>query len=148
MPSPDSLLSQLDAVRPQSPLRIAPGGVAAQLDTIRNPVQERSAGETALGYSSQIASGLNESLLGDTLGAPVDVATWLMNLVPDAVNAIGGEGTMGRIEDPFMGSQWINERQRDIGTIGADPTTEGEALARGLSRGVGGGIGAAIPFVG
>jgi hypothetical protein len=56
-------------------------------------------------------SGLNESLVPTMMVVPpaVDLATWLMNLVPAGVNDLAGEGTMGYIEDPFMGSDWVSE---------------------------------------
>lgn len=94
---------------------------------------------------SQGLSGYNESL-GDVLGAPVDLTTWLANRIPQIANLIGGEGTMGRIEDPIGGSDWWNGLQKGIGTVGADPTDDFERAARNFGRVGGGVVNSAIPL--
>lgn len=114
-----------------------PGSLAMRRDTRAPVVQAMSQG----------LSGYNESI-GDAAGAPVDLATWLVNRIPQVVNAIGGEGTMGRIEDPVGGSDWFNNLQQGIGTVGAEPTNDFQRSARNFGRVGGGVVNSAVPLAG
>lgn len=84
---------------------------------------------TFLGETSRVMSAVNEDYLAPTLGAPVDAVNWLL----------GGVG-LGS-EKPFMGSDWLTEKSRDIGASNElrPETTIGKYAAAGL-----GGVGAGL----
>lgn len=116
-------------------------------------------------HLGQGLQGVNEGL-ANLAGAPVDLVTGAVNLIPRGLNAIANTD-IPLIENPVAGSQWWQNRLQDIGSIGgesSDPTKQfirrvGESvgssavpLARGmtipgylgqLGIGAGGGIGAA-----
>lgn len=115
-------------------------------------------------YLGQGMSGLNEGI-ASALGAPVDLATMGMNLVPQGINAVANT-RIPQINDPIGGSEWIKDRMSGWGTYGAtnDPSKQfvrragqsvGAAavpvgatgslaqLGRGLAMSAGGGVGAA-----
>lgn len=71
-------------------------------------------------------SGLNERLVPTAMVVPpiVDLATWIMNLVPAGVNAVAGDDTMGYIEKPFMGSDWVNENLLEPTGVVAPPSSD------------------------
>ena len=72
--------------------------------------------------------GLNEGI-ASTIGAPVDLATSALNLIPAGIDAIANTN-LGRIEDPLLGGDWVNRRFRDMGFIGP----EGGGETRGFVR--------------
>ncbi len=115
-------------------------------------------------YMGQAMSGINEGI-GSTLGAPIDLLTGIMNLVPRGINAVANTD-IPSIENPFGGGQWFRDRMDGwaIGDTSDDPskqftrrvgqsvgsavvpagamTTPGRVLAM-LASGAGGGVGAA-----
>ena len=102
------------------------------------------------GAGQQVMSGVNEGLVGDTFGAPVDFTSWLVNLVPKAANLIGGEGTTSSkwIEKPVGGSEWINDLQQRIGTVTPESTEPRFQALRSGGRVLGGTLGSAVPMGG
>jgi hypothetical protein len=66
-------------------------------------------------YAGQVLSGANEGL-ADVLGAPVDLTTAAMNLIPKGINAVANT-QIPTISDPFAGSQWFKNRLADLGSI-------------------------------
>lgn len=98
----------------------------------------------------QALSGVNEGVIGDTLGAPVNAVTSLINLGGRGVNAasraFGGEDLVGAIENPVMGSRWINSVQQDIGTVAPESSDPTMQTIRRYSRAAGGGLGMAVPL--
>lgn len=116
-------------------------------------------------YLSQAMSGVNEGV-ASTLGAPVDIATGAMNMVPRGINALANTD-IPTIQDPFMGGDWWNRQFSDNGAIGEDNgshpivrrigqsvgasavpipgmATGGRQVAAMLASGLGGGSGAVI----
>ena len=94
-------------------------------------------------YAGQGLSGLNEGI-ASTLGAPVDIATAGLNLIPQGINAIANTN-FPTIQNPTLGSEQIRGWMRDGGiTFGEtqDPTKQ---FARRVGQSVGA---AAIPFGG
>lgn len=116
-------------------------------------------------YAGQTMSGVNKGI-GTLLGAPVDLATAALNLVPQGINAAANT-KIPRIQNPVLGSEWINNRMggwgiydqtgdpnkqfaRRVGeSVGASLVPLGSAgltaprLAGGLLAATGGGIGGA-----
>lgn len=66
-------------------------------------------------YLGQVMSGANEGL-ASTLGAPVDLAAMGLNLIPKGVNALTNSN-IPEITNPFLGSEWIADRFKDMGAI-------------------------------
>lgn len=129
-------------------------------------LQQPKPGSYAASYLGQGLSGANEGL-ADTLGAPVDLTTAALNLVPKGINAIANTN-IPTISDPVGGGDWFKRRLSDVGSIlpaTADPSKQftrrvGESvgasavpafgmggsaakIGMGLLSGLGGGIGAA-----
>lgn len=113
-------------------------------------------------YLSQGLSGTNTGI-SNTLGAPVDLTTAALNLVPKGLNAIANTD-IPTIRDPIAGSQWWQDLMSKYGIITPptdDPSKQflrrvGESvgssiipaakpaqLGGALLAGLGGGIGAA-----
>jgi hypothetical protein len=94
-------------------------------------------GTSAMQLAGNVGAGTN-SFISDTLGAPVDLTTWGLNKGGDLINAIFGDGTVGRIENPIGGSQSIRDLEAMIG-ISPDqvpmPTTA-DRIARGAGYGL------------
>ncbi len=91
---------------------------------------------------SQGLSGINEGIAG-LAGAPVDLATGALNLIPRGVNALANTN-IPTIDNPTLGSQWIKDRFASAGMTGPAPKTRGlQSLRR-----VGESLGAAIPVAG
>jgi hypothetical protein len=122
-------------------------------------------GSYANSYLSQALSGANEGV-ASVLGAPVDLTTSAINLIPKGVNAVANTN-IPEISDPVAGGEWWKRRLSDVGSIlpaSDDPAkqftrrvgqsvgaaaipagasgTAAKTLA-GLVGGLGGGIGAA-----
>jgi hypothetical protein len=89
------------------------------------------------GALANMGAGMTETA-ADTLGAPVDLATGAMNLIPRGINAVAGT-KLPTIDKPVLGSDWWKGA---AGVIGADPRKVepdggGERVMRGAGRGVG-----------
>ena len=82
--------------------------------------------------AAQLPAGFNEGL-ADTVGAPVDLTTWLANKVlPEDY----------QIKKPFLGSDSIKS---GLGVIHADPrNAPAKNAAERIARGVGSGVAAAV----
>lgn len=126
---------------------------------------EKAQGDYANSYLSQGLSGANEGLAG-VLGAPVDLTTGALNLIPKGINAVANTN-IPMLSDPIFGGEWWKNRLSDIGSIqgvsddpskqfvrrvgesvGASAVPAGAAgslgrMGAGLLGGLGGGIGAA-----
>lgn len=102
------------------------------------------------GATTQLMSGVNEGLIGDTAGAPVDLTSWLINLAPKAANLIGGEGTTAEkwIDNPVGGSQWFNDIQQNIGTVAPPSSDSTDQALRSGGRVFGNTVGAIAPLGG
>jgi hypothetical protein len=92
------------------------------------PYSERLApaeGDYSNSYVSQGLSGANEGLAG-VFGAPVDLTTAALNLVPKGINAVANTD-IPSIQNPIFGSEWFKNRLSDIGSIQGisdDPTKQ------------------------
>lgn len=91
------------------------------------------------GYEqSQLGQGLagvNDGI-ATTLGLPVDAATWAMNLVPKGINAIANTD-IPQIENPFMGSEWFQQRMEDVGASYPENADGSGRFARRVGESVG-----------
>ena len=78
----------------------------ARFDTLRGDGPRPDKSPTMASIALQVPTGFNE-VAADTLGAPVDATTWLLNRIPGV-----------KIDKPFLGSQSIKDA---MGVIGANP---------------------------
>jgi hypothetical protein len=96
------------------------------------------------GMVGNLAAGVNKGI-ASTLGAPVDLVTGALNLVPRGINAVAGTN-LPTLPPGVGGSQWLMSA---MGLLGADPRTiQPQGPAEQLAQGVGGGIGAALTPLG
>jgi len=72
------------------------------------------------GVFANVGAGTSEAT-ADTLGAPVDLATGALNLIPRGINAVAGTN-IPTIQNPVGGSTWLKSQ---FGRINADPRTVG-----------------------
>ncbi len=93
-------------------------------------------------YAGQGLSGLNEGI-ANTLGAPVDLATAAINLVPQGINALANTN-IPTIENPTLGSQQIKDWMRG-GNMVFDETQD---PSKQFTRRVGQSVGAAAVPIG
>ena len=70
------------------------------------------------GVFANIGAGTSEAT-ANTLGAPVDLATGALNLIPRGINAVAGT-SIPTIQNPVGGSTWLKSQ---FGRINADPRT-------------------------
>lgn len=94
-------------------------------------------------YLGQGMSGINEGI-ANTLGAPVDIATAGLNLIPQGINAIANTN-IPTIENPVLGSQQIKGWMGDAGMTFDESQDPSKQFVRRAGQSVGG---AAIPFGG
>lgn len=99
--------------------------------------QGKSGTPQGKGLAANFAAGANKSIFG-ALGAPVDLATGALNLIPRGINAATGSH-IPTIDKPVGGSQWIGEQ---FGKVSTDPNTvapvsEAERIAQGAGGAVG-----------
>lgn len=87
-------------------------------------------------YLSQGLSGVNEGI-ASTLGAPVDIVTAGLNLIPRGINAIANTD-IPQISNPIGGSQWLKDTV--LSPTIAGPSAE---LDKQFTRRVGQSVGAA-----
>src|SRR5574337_1227778 len=117
-------------------------GSNANGSSARSPLRsEQSQQQT--GFLANIGAGTSEAVAG-MLGAPVDIATGALNLIPRGVNAVDGTH-IPTIQNPVGGSEWWKSAQ---GMIGADPRNmapadETEQLGRAAGSGA---ASALLPF--
>lgn len=83
-------------------------------------------------YLASLGAGIDTGLIANTLGAPVDLATAALNVVP---RALGYKG----IENPVGGSESINALlgRIGLGTEAVPANTPGERIAQETGRGIG-----------
>ena len=88
-------------------------------------------------YLGQGMSGVNEGI-GNTLGAPVDIMTAGLNLIPRGINAIANTN-IPQITDPIGGGQWMKDNilAPTIFDQSADPSKQ-------FTRRVGQSVGASV----
>lgn len=88
------------------------------------------------GLAANFAAGANKSIFG-AVGAPVDLATGAINLVPRGINAATGSN-IPTIQNPVGGSQWLGQQfgkgSTDPNTV--QPTSEAERVAQGAGGAV------------
>jgi hypothetical protein len=94
-------------------------------------------------YLGQGMSGLNEGI-ASTLGAPVDIVTAGLNLIPQGINAIANTN-IPTIENPILGSEQIKGWMRDGGMAFDESQDPSKQFVRRASQSVGA---AAVPFGG
>lgn len=87
------------------------------------------------GILANVGAGTSETV-ANTLGAPVDLATSAINLIPRGINAVAGT-KIPTIENPAGGSDWLKNA---FGFVGANPNTvaantETEKMARAAGGG-------------
>jgi len=116
-----------------------PGMVAAQSDN------KAAAGA---GLKANFAAGSNRAIFG-VVGAPVDVVTGALNLIPRTINSITGHTDPGTgvplITNPVGGSDWISQKWGVLTGVNpqtVQPTTEAERIA-----GAAGGAIAQLPLM-
>jgi hypothetical protein len=98
----------------------------ARFDAFRGDAPRSEKSPTMGSIALQIPAGFNE-VTADTLGAPVDATTWILNRIPGV-----------KIDKPFGGSQSIKDA---MGVIGANPdNAPAQNTAERIARGAGGGI--------
>lgn len=90
--------------------------------------------------ASQGLSGINEGL-ASVAGAPVDLVTGAINLVPRGINALANTD-IPTINDPVLGSQWIKRQLGALGSIGPAPATPAGQTVRRVGESIGA---AAVP---
>jgi len=96
---------------------------------------------TASGLVSQTMSGVNEGMVGRFFGAPVDLANYGLGAAFNGINKLAGTN-LQTSTTPFLGSNWINQRQNDIGTVTAPSNNPIEQGARYVA----GQVGTTIPL--
>lgn len=94
-------------------------------------------------YLGQGISGINEGI-ASTLGAPVDLLTMAMNVVPRGINAAANTN-LPSIENPVLGGQWIRDRMRNSGMTLGDVNDPSKQFVRRMGQSVGA---AAVPLAG
>lgn len=93
-------------------------------------------------YLSQGMSGVNEGI-ANTLGAPVDLVTAGLNLIPRGINAAANT-QLPTIDAPVGGSQWLRDKVL-APTIGAASSDPRKQMTRRMGQSVGA---AAVPLMG
>lgn len=88
-------------------------------------------------YTGQGMSGINEGLAG-VLGAPVDLATMGLNLIPQGINAAANTD-IPTIENPVGGGEWFKDRMDGWGIYG-ETDDPGKQFARRVGESVGAGL--------
>ncbi len=86
-------------------------------------------------YLGQALSGSNEGL-ASVLGAPADLATGVLNLVPRGINALANTN-IPLLPDAIGGSQWLKGRLQDFGSIGAPSADPSKQFVRRVGESVG-----------
>lgn len=79
--------------------------------------------------------GFNEGM-ASTLGLPVDLLTAGMNLVPKGINALANTD-IPEITNPVGGSDWMQDKFKDIGFVGSKAETTGGLFARRTGQSIG-----------
>ena len=98
------------------------------------------AGPQSAGLAANFAAGANKQIFG-ALGAPVDLATGALNLIPRGINAVAGT-QIPTIQNPVGGSEWLGQQ---FGRISIDPNTvQPTGEAERIAQGIGGGV-ASVP---
>jgi hypothetical protein len=120
-----NVFDQFDAPQDRAPPPPAGQNVFDQFD---GPPTEKSGGS----YAANVGAGINTGLIAGTVGAPVDLATAALNIVP---HALGYKG----IEHPVGGSDSINALlgKVGLGTEAVPANTPGERIAQEIGRGIG-----------
>lgn len=103
-------------------------------------------------YVGQGISGANEGLAG-VLGAPVDLMTGALNLIPKGINAVANTH-IPELGQPFAGGEWWKNRLSDAGSIlpqSGDPSKQfvrrvGESVGASAVPGLA--MGGSIPKIG
>lgn len=115
-------------------ISVTPSNAPNLVPVDHDPFAEQPAG----GVGMNLTAGANEAIY-NTLGAPVDAATWVLNKGIGGLNSIAGTD-LQPITDPFGGSQSIS---RGFGLLGVpDPqsiqaNSSGEKIARAMGQGAG-----------
>lgn len=150
-----NIFDQFDAGPAASaPPPSAPGGSSLTIapdqsaDTSSGNVFDQFDGPPDNGRPSaltRVAAGVNSGLISQSLGAPVDLATGAMNLVPRTINTLGQaagyDPGIPLIENPVGGSEWFDTQlgKAGIGTKGiAPPENAAERIEQAAGQGIGG----------
>jgi hypothetical protein len=99
----------------------------ARFDSLRGSEPRSEKSPTLRSVAMQVPTGFNE-VTADTLGAPVDAVTWVLNRIPGV-----------KIEHPFGGSESIKRGMAAVGVPNPDEVPA-ENTAERIARGTGGGI--------
>jgi hypothetical protein len=86
-------------------------------------------------YVAQGMSGLNEGI-GKVLGAPVDLATLLINAGSGGINSVFG-ANIPMVEKPFLGSEQITSAMSGAGAIKPETTDPTKQFVRRIAEDVG-----------
>jgi len=149
--SPDVFTNQTPGALGNNPMAAVGGDPA--------PYVPPAGGEPyADSYLAQGMSGVNEGI-GNVLGAPVDIAAFLLNKGIDGANAlfppdqnlsgpVSGEQPrprFGYIENPALGSGFFNKLMGDAGAIKPETDDPGKRFVRRVAQEVGA---TAVPVLG
>lgn len=107
------------------------------------PTESLVRGDYEDSYAGQGLSGLNEGI-ASTLGAPVDIATAGLNLIPQGINAIANTN-IPTIQNPTLGSEQIKGWMRDGGMTFGESQDPSKQFVRRAGQSVGA---AAVPLMG
>lgn len=136
IPSPDVFTEQTPGAFGVNPMAV-PGG-----DPVAPPAA--AGGEPyADSYLAQGMSGVNEGI-GNVLGAPVDIATLLINKGIEGTNWLSG-ANIPTIQDPAFGSGQINRLMGNAGAITPETNDPGKRFVRRVAQEVGA---TAVPVLG
>jgi len=94
-------------------------------------------------YVGQGLSGVNEGI-ASTLGAPVDIATAGLNLIPQGINALANTN-IPTIQNPILGSQSIKDMMRGTNMTFDESQDPSKQFTRRVGQSVGA---AAVPLMG
>lgn len=97
----------------------------ARFDSLRGSEPRSEKSPTLRSVAMQVPTGFNEAT-ADTLGAPVDAVTWVLNRIPGV-----------KIERPFLGSESI---KHGMAAVGVPDDVPAENTAERIARGTGSGV--------
>lgn len=103
----------------------------ARFDSFRGSEPRSDKSPTLRSVAMQVPIGFNEATT-DTLGAPVDAVTWVLNQIPGV-----------KIEHPFLGSESIKHGMAAVGVPNPNDVPAQNTAER-IARGTGGGVASMI----
>ncbi len=132
----DTALSAPPPASDSAPTQAAAPPILSDIDNAlagAKPPPEPKAKPSAL---ANLAAGADTGLIAGSLGAPVDLATAGVNVIP---HALGYKG----IQSPVAGSEWWNNllAQVGVGTASIPPQDKAAEVEQSIGQGIGGMLG-------